>query len=89
MVELVTPWSVDPWPFPSHRGRGVCRTWSRRLDAAPPVVGATTTPVAVSVVRSTAKPTTRMPLNLLMAKPPGLWRQDPSRMPAPGILRNR
>ena len=77
MVELVTPWSVEPVAFPFPQGEGSVPNLVEELDAAPLVAGDAMTPVAVSVVRSTPKPTTRMPLNLLMAKPPGLWRQDP------------
>ena len=57
IVELVTPWSVAPVAFPLPHGEGSVPNLVVETDGdAPAAEGATTTPVAVSVVSSNATP---------------------------------
>ncbi len=70
MVELVTPWSVAPVAWPLPQGEGSVPNLVVEIDEAPPIPGATTTPVAVSVVSNSATPTARMPMVLFIFQPP-------------------
>ena len=77
MVELVTPGSVDPVACPLPHGEGSVPNLVEELDAAPPWRARSSTPVAVSVVRSSADPTTRMPVNLLIQTPRSVEAESP------------
>src|SRR5580700_3384520 len=69
MVELVTPCSVAPVAVPLPQGDGSVPNVAVEDDDAPPVAGASSTPVAVSEKSNRAAPTALVPVNLAMANP--------------------
>src|ERR1700722_8088127 len=82
MVELVTPCSVAPLASPLPQGDGSVPKVAVEDDDAPPVAGASSTPVAVSEKSSRAAPTALVPVILAMAEPPfapRILRLDPPR----------
>src|ERR1700735_3855263 len=82
MVELVTPCSVAPVAVPLPQGDGSVPNVAVEDDDAPPVAGASSTPVAVSEKSSRAAPTALVPVILAMAEPPfaqRILRLDPPR----------
>src|SRR5580698_6237437 len=71
MVEFVTPCSVAPVACPLPQGDGsVPKVDVDAVDVAPPLAGASSTPVAVSEKSRRAAPTALAPVILAMAEPP-------------------